>query len=105
MRWQKQRFVCCCRWHLCGYAGDELSAKYTLTANGTNVPVIKYSRNGNNFDIARFACGDNSPEYTVQVKEDIKQVTVYPEHYYPQDSIQISQDKRSVTFSMSDKLR
>lgn len=85
--------------------GDELSAKYTLTANGTNVPVIKYSRNGNNFDIARFACGDNSPEYTVQVKEDIKQVTVYPERYYPQDSIRVSQDKRSVTFSMSDKLR
>ncbi len=85
--------------------GDELSAKYTLTANGTNVPVIKYSRNGNNFDIARFACADNSPQYTIQVKEDISQVTIYPERYYPQESIQISQDKRSVTFSMSDKLR
>lgn len=85
--------------------GDELSAKYTLTANGTNVPVIKYSRNGNHFDIARFACADNAPEYTVQVNEDISQVTVYPERYYPQELIQISQDKRSVTFSMSDKLR
>lgn len=85
--------------------GDELSAKYTLTANGTNVPVIKYSRNGNNFDIARFASTDSTPEYTVQVKEDINQVTVYPERYYPKDSIQVSSDKRSVTFSMSDKLR
>ncbi len=85
--------------------GDELSAKYTLTANGTNVPVVKYSRNGNNFDIARFASADNTPEYTVQVKEDINQVTVYPERYYPQESIQVSPDKRSVTFSMSDKLR
>ncbi len=45
--------------------GDEKSAKYTLTANGTSVPVVKYSRNGNNFDIARFASADAAPEYTV----------------------------------------
>ena len=41
--------------------GDEKSGKYSLTADGTDVPVIKYSRNGNNFDIARFASADATP--------------------------------------------
>lgn len=85
--------------------GDVKSAKYTLTANGTAVPVIKYSQNGNNFDIARFSSSDATPEYTVQVTEDINQVAVYPERYYPQEEIRVSEDKRSVTFTMSEHLR
>lgn len=85
--------------------GDETSSKYTLTANGVEVPVIKYNRNGNNFDIARFASADVTPEYTVQVSEEIKEVTVYPQRYYPKEALRISDDKRSVTFTMSDKLR
>lgn len=85
--------------------GDEASAKYTLTANGTQVPVVKYSANGNNFDIARFSSSDTTPEFTVQVKEEIKQVTVYPERYYPQETIKVSADKKSVAFTMSDQLR
>lgn len=85
--------------------GDESSAKYTLTANGTEVPVIKYSRNGNNFDIARAASADATPEYTVQVSETINEVAVYPQRYYPREALHISDDKRSVTFTMSDKLR
>lgn len=85
--------------------GDTLSGKYTLTANGTNVPVIKYSANGNNFDIARFASNDTTPVYTVTVTDTIETVTVYPERYYPQDSITISEDKHSVTFELSENLR
>ena len=85
--------------------GDELSAKYTLTANETAVPVVKYSANGNNFDIARFSSSDAAPEFTVQVQEEIRQVAVYPERYYPQESLKVSEDKKSVVFTMSDQLR
>ncbi len=85
--------------------GDEKSGKYSLTADGTDVPVIKYSRNGNNFDIARFASADATPEFTVKVQEDINKVAIYPERYYPQEAIKVSADKRSVTFAMSDRLR
>lgn len=85
--------------------GDVKSAKYSLTANGTEVPVIKYSQNGNNFDVARFSSSDATPEYTVQVTENIDQVAIYPERYYPQEAIQVSGDKRSVTFTMSEQLR
>lgn len=85
--------------------GDVTSSKYTLTANGTSVPVIKYSANGNNFDIARFSSDDATPEYTVTCTEEIETVDVYPERYYPQEEIQVSADKKSVTFTMSDQLR
>lgn len=85
--------------------GDVKSSKYTLTANGTEVPVIKYSANGNNFDIARFSSDDATPEYTVTCSEDINTVSVYPVRYYPQENIKVSSDKRSVTFTMSDQLR
>lgn len=86
--------------------GDEVSAKYTLTANGTEVPVIKYQANGNNFDVARFSSDDATPEYTVNVpNEEIETVTVYPERYYQQDGLQVSEDKYSVTFTLSDQLR
>lgn len=85
--------------------GDVESSKYTLTANGTEVPVIKYSANGNNFDIARFSSDDATPEYTVTCTEEIETVDVYPVRYYPEDSIEISKDKHSVTFTMTDQLR
>ncbi|MBO5371572.1 MAG: discoidin domain-containing protein [Lachnospiraceae bacterium] len=85
--------------------GDTLSSKYTLTANETNIPVVKYSANGNNFDIARFASNDTTPEYTVTVaNEIIHTVTVYPERYYKKDTLVISEDKHSVTFTLSKEL-
>lgn len=85
--------------------GDVNSEKYTLTANGTQVPVVSYKANGNNFDIARFASSDAAPEYTLTVTEDIQTVAIYPERYYPKENITVSEDKRSLTFQMSDKLR
>jgi len=86
--------------------GDVESSKYTLKANGYDVPVIKYSANGNNFDVARFASDDTTPEYTVTVaNETINTVKVYPERYYNADSLVVSEDKHSVTFTMSENLR
>ena len=84
--------------------GDAASAKYTLTADGTNIPVIKYEAKGNHFDVARFASDAKTPEYTVHVTEEIQTVKIYPERYYPQESIQVSEDKHSVTFRLSDQL-
>ncbi len=37
--------------------------------------------------------------------EDVNEVTVYPERYYPKEAVKVSADKRSITFKMSDKLR
>lgn len=81
--------------------GDTASDKYTLTANGTEVPVIKYAANGNNFDVARFSSDDPAPTFQVTVKEEIQTVNVYPVRYYPQENIQVSGYKHTVTFSMS----
>lgn len=86
--------------------GDVRSDKYILTANGTEVPAVRYQANGNNFDIARFASDDQTPEFTVQVpNEEINSVSVYPQRYYSQESLQVSEDRHSVTFKMSDRLR
>ncbi|MBE5871379.1 MAG: hypothetical protein E7294_08990 [Lachnospiraceae bacterium] len=86
--------------------GDVRSEKYTMTANDTQIPVIRYQANGNNFDIARFSSADATPEYTVTLKtETIDTITVYPERYYEKDQLKISEDRHSVTFTMSENLR
>lgn len=83
--------------------GDVVSSKYHVTVNGTEVPAIMYKENGNNFDIVRFATDTMTPELTVQVpNEEINTVKVYPERYYPQENLQISEDKHSLTFTMAD---
>lgn len=84
--------------------GDEVSGKYTLQIGETAVPVVKYSANGNNMDIARFASDSRTPRMQVTVTEDINSVTVYPQRYYPQDALSISGDKRTLTFSMAQEL-
>lgn len=84
--------------------GDVASDKYTLQADGTNVPVVKYSANGSHVDIARFASDSRTPEMQVTVKEDINSVTVYPQRYYPQKALRVSEDKHTLTFSMAEEL-
>ncbi|MCI8490330.1 MAG: hypothetical protein HFJ04_08830, partial [Lachnospiraceae bacterium] len=85
--------------------GDQESDKYTLQVNDTEVPVIKYSANNNNMDIARFACESGTPEFQVTVTEDIDSVTVYPQRYYSKEELTVSADKRTLTFSMAEELR
>ncbi len=82
--------------------GDTESAKYQVSVNGTAVKAIKYDKNGNNFDIARFATGTMNPSITVTLpNEEINTVKVYPERYYPEESLQVSVDKHTLTFQMS----
>lgn len=80
---------------------DQASEKYTLTADGTEIPVIQFNQKGHNFDVARFASDTRTPEFTITVSEDINFVNVYPQRYYPQENLKVSEDKRTLTFSMS----
>lgn len=88
------------------------SEKYELKANGTEVSVYKYQKQENpgkyyHMDIARFSSDDAQPVFEVTLKDGstIDSVEVYPERYYPQDAFQISEDKKTLTFQMSDGLR
>ena len=83
--------------------GDVESTKYDVQVNGTEVKAIKYEQNGNNFDIARFATDEMSPEITVTLpNEEINTVKVYPERYYDQSELQVSEDKHTLTFTMDE---
>lgn len=81
---------------------DVMSAKYTLQADGIQIPVVQYNQKGHNFDIARFSSDTRKPEFTVTVAEEIKSVKVYPERYYPQEGLKVGADKRTLTFTMSE---
>lgn len=88
------------------------STKYTLKANGTPVSVYKYQKQSNpgkhyHMDVARFSSDDAEPVFEVTLTDGttIDSVTAYPERYYPQDAFTISEDKKTVTFQMSEGLR
>lgn len=88
------------------------STKYSLTANGTPVSVYKYQKQTDpgkfyHMDVARFSSDDAAPTFQVTLKDGttIDSVTVYPERYYPQEAFQISEDKKTLTFQMSEGLR
>lgn len=88
------------------------SIKYALVVNDTPVSVYKYQKgpigSGHyNFDIARFASEDQTPTFEIQLKDNtiIETVEIYPERYYPQEAVRISSNRKTLTFSMSDKLR
>lgn len=82
---------------------DEASGKYKVKVNGTDVEAVKYDANGNNFDIARFASDSENPEITVTVTEEIQSVTVYPERYYPQEDLKVSEDRKTLTFRIAEE--
>lgn len=88
------------------------STKYSLKANGTPVSVYKYQKQANpgkfyHMDVARFSSDDAQPVFEVTVNDGslIESVTIYPQRYYPQDGFQISEDKKTLTFQMSENLR
>ncbi len=86
---------------------DEESTKYQVSVNNTAVPVIKYNAQGQgNMDVTRFASDDRTPniEVTLINTETINNVQVYPERYYPQEALTVSEDGKTVRFAMSDKL-
>ena len=93
-------------------ASYQESTKYDLKANGTDVSVYKYQKQADpgqyyHMDIARFSSDDTQPVFEVTLTDGstIDSVTVYPERYYPQDALFISDDKKTLTFQMSEGLR
>ena len=88
------------------------STKYELKVNGTPVSVYKYQKQENagkyyHMDIARFSSDDAEPVFEITMKDGstIDSVYVSPERYYPEDSFEISADKKTVKFKMSADLR
>ena len=88
------------------------STKYELKVNGTPVSVYKYQKQtdpGSHYhmDIARFSSDDAEPVFEITMKDGstIDSIYVSPERYYPEDSFEISTDKKTVKFKMSADLR
>lgn len=87
------------------------STKYAMTANETPVSIYKYQKGPDgsrfyNFDIARFSSHDRTPVFSITLTDDtvIDRVEIYPERYYPQDLVNVSGDKKTLTFTLSEKL-
>ena len=88
------------------------STKYELKVNGTPVSVYKYQKQTDpgsyyHMDIARFSSDDAEPVFEITMKDGstIDSIYVSPERYYPEDSFEISADKKTVKFKMSAGLR
>ncbi len=89
------------------------STKFNLVVNETPVTTYKYQKSATagsvyyHMDVARFSSDDAAPTFTITLKDDtvIKTVEVYPERYYPQDALHISEDGKTLTFQMSENLR
>jgi uncharacterized protein (DUF1778 family) len=86
---------------------DVASAKYQVKANGIEIPAIRYDARGYDMDVARFASEDATPEFEITLinSDMIDRVQVYPERYYPPESMAVSPDKKTLRFTLSDKLR
>ncbi len=87
------------------------STKFEMTANDTSVSVYMYKKGPDgskfyNFDIARFSSEDRTPKFEITLKDDtiINSIEIYPERYYPQEALSVSSDKKTLTFTMSEKL-
>lgn len=81
---------------------DVASAKYTVSANGTPVTAVQYTKGGHNADIARFSSTSRTPVITVTLPTvAVDTVSVYPTRYYPASAISVSADRHTITFQMS----
>ncbi|GAA3248310.1 hypothetical protein [Nonomuraea helvata] len=81
---------------------DAASTKYQVQVADTPVQAVKYTQNGHNFDIARFASDSRTPTITITLPSTtIDTVNIYPARYYPSSSVSVSADKHTLTFQMS----
>ena len=90
---------------------DVLSARYDVKISGCPVMAVQYNSNGNVdqgycMDVARFSSNSLTPKVEILMKGDdtIHTVTVHPVRYYPQVSLTLSEDKKKLTFNLSEKL-
>lgn len=90
---------------------DAESSRYSVKVCGTDVAAIEYDNTGfgnqgHNMDIARFASNTITPQVEIRLKDgiDINSVTIHPVLFYPQEAIEVSSDKKTVRFTMDDRL-
>ncbi len=90
---------------------DIPSTHYRVKAADTEVTAVQsnntgFGNQGHNMDIARFASSSRTPKIEINVLEgcEINSVTIHPVRFYPQESIKVSADKRTVTFEMVKEL-
>ncbi len=90
---------------------DALSARFQVKVAETEVAAVQsdntgFGDQGHNMDIARFASDSRTPQITIRVQgeDSIKSVTIHPVRLYPQESLAISPEQRTVTFRMSEAL-
>jgi len=90
---------------------DVLSRRFDVRVADTDVSAVRYDNTGfgnqgHNVDVARFASDTLAPEVEIYLKEgeDIKNVTIHPVCFYPDEAIIISEDRRSLKFVMNDRL-
>ncbi len=90
---------------------DAESSRYGVKVCGTDVVAIEYDNTGfgnqgHNMDIARFASNTLTPQVEIRLKDgiDINSVTIHPVLFYPQEAIEVCADKKTVRFTMDDRL-
>ncbi|MDR6144022.1 hypothetical protein QE375_003576 [Microbacterium foliorum] len=80
--------------------GDVRSDRFTLSANGEEVFVTKYSNRYNNrMAVARFASDDATPLLTVTANTPITSWKIFPERDYPSSAATVSGN--TLSFEMS----
>ncbi len=90
---------------------EVLSSRFDVKVADINVAAVRYDNTGfgnqgHNVDVARFASNSLTPVVEIRLKDgdDISSVTIHPVCFYPQETITISADKRSLRFEMNDRL-
>lgn len=90
---------------------DRLSSRYNVKVEDTDIAAVEYDSSGfgdqgHNVDVARFASDLVTPEVIVRLMEgeDIDNVTIHPVCFYPSESIDVSQDRRELRFTIDERL-
>lgn len=90
---------------------DRVSSRYEVKVEDTQIMPVKFDSSdfgdqGYNVDVARFASNLVSPVVTIILKDgvEIEDVTIHPACFYDSQAISIDKDKRTVKFTMDDRL-
>ena len=90
---------------------DALSTRFAVKVADVNVAAIRYDNTGNGnqghfMDVARFATNSLTPKIEVNVAggDAINSVVIHPVRFYPQTTLTVSADRRTLTFEMVENL-
>ncbi len=90
---------------------DATSTRFNIKVGDVPVCAVRYDNTGfgnqgHNMDVARFSSNSLTPEIEINVMDgnEIQSVTIHPVCFYPQESLRISPNKKTVTFKMVKEL-